>query len=513
MKKHLILLAVLLAHALRALVGGARAETNVTQFAPNPVVFDQAATNDNLVVLMAAASEHNSGLTLLYSGPSVYPKHFWFNNWSHATNDYMKWNVALATGAVYHVYAKLSASANVPLRLSIAGANKVLNFTTRSIGWDQLDAGTIGIPSGTSQLVLQRTTTNATDALSIISLELIRESDRAAYNQRVASFRADTTWLSQSKYGLMLQFGAWGYPPTGPNESLAAFASGFDVPKFVNLVTNTGCKYVIWSLTWWTYQMCAPIHAVNDIVGNSNRTSTRDVIGELAAALHAADVRFMLYYHTGQDSHMGYNSTDWWRAQRFPEPDHTDRGTGDRSRFFTNWCNVITEIGNRYGTNLDGWFFDDGMVYYPAPFERLGQAAKAGNANRLVSYNAWIATRYTDFQEMWMGEGSHGESQFGSTGAGGNGVFTDGPQRGLLEQGMFTMEEDWGVHQQNQPIRTQVSASQAIGWVRSASARGVPLSLNMLMWSDQTCSAASLDVLLNLKKAIYGGGGSRPATP
>ena len=480
------------------------------QASPNPIVFDQTATNDNLVVLMAAASEYSSGLTLLYDGPSVYPKHFWFNNWSHGTNDYMKWNVALATGAVYHVYAKLSAGANVPLRLSIAGTNTVLNFTTRNSGWDKLDAGTISFPSGTSQLVLRRNTTNTTDALSIISLELIRESDRAAYHQRVASFRADTTWLSQSKYGLMTQFGAWGYPPTGPNESLAAFANGFDVPKFVNLVTNTGSKYVLFSLTWYTYQMCAPIQSVNSIVGNPNRTSTRDVIGELAAALHAAGVRFMLYYHCGQDSQWGYNSTDWWQAQQFPEPEHTERGTGDRSLFFTNWCNVITEIGNRYGTNLDGWFFDDGMVYYPAPFERLGQAAKAGNPNRLVCYNAWIATSYTDFQEVWMGEGSHGESQFGSTAAGGSGVFTDGPQQGLLQHGMFIMEQDWGVYQQNQPITTQISSSQAIAWVQSASARGVPLSFNMMMWSDQTYSAASLNVLLNLKKAIYGGGASGP---
>src|ERR1022692_1680907 len=107
------LLAMWAVSALAVPIPRAYADTNVTQFVPNAVVFDQAATNDNLVVLMAAASEHNSGLTLYYDGPSVYPKHFWINNWSHGTNDYMKWNVSLVTGAVYHVYAKLSASASV----------------------------------------------------------------------------------------------------------------------------------------------------------------------------------------------------------------------------------------------------------------------------------------------------------------------------------------------------------------------------------------------------------------
>jgi hypothetical protein len=478
------------------------------QASPIPLVFDQTATNDNLVVLMAAASEYSSDLTLYQDGPSAYPKHFWINNWSNGTNDYFKWNVALATGAVYHVYAKLSAGAVVPVQLSITGTNTVLNFNTRSIGWDKLDCGTISIPGGTNQLVLRKNTTDTSQVISIKSLELIRQSDLPAYQQRVASFRADTTWLSQSKYGLMTQFGAWGYPPTGAQPSLQNMANGFSVSNFVNLVTNTGCKYVIFSLTWWTYQMLAPIQAVTNIVpGNTNLTSTRDVIGELSTALHAAGVRFTLYYHCGSDSQSpgGYDSTPWWQAQQFPEPGYTERGVGDRSIFLTNWCNVISEVGNRYGTNLDGWFIDDGLVYYPAPFEHLGQAARAGNPNRLICYNPWIAAEYTDFQDVFMGENSQGQSQFGSAPNGGNGIFTDGPQVGLLQHGMFTMEQDWGIYQANQPITTQITASQAIGWVQSASALGVPLSFNMMLWSDQTYSTNSLNVLLNLKSAIYGG--------
>ena len=485
------------------------------QASPIPLVFDQTATNDNLVVLMAAASEYSSDLTLYQDGPSAYPKHFWINNWSNGTNDYFKWNVALATGAVYHVYAKLSAGAAVPVQLNIAGTNTVLNFTTRPIGWDKLDCGTISLPAGTNQLVLRKNTTDTSQVLSIKSLELIRQSDLPAYQQRVASFRADTTWLSQAKYGLMTQFGAWGYPPTGPQPSLQNMANGFSVSNFVNLVTNTGCKYVIFSLTWWTYQMLAPIQAVTNIVpGNTNITSTRDVIGELSTALHAAGVRFTLYYHCGSDSQSqgGYGSTPWWQAQQFPEPGYTERGVADRSIFLTNWCNVISEIGNRYGTNLDGWFIDDGLVYYPAPFEHLGQAVRAGNPNRLICYNPWIATEYTDFQDVFMGELSQGQSQFGSTPNGGNGIFTDGPQVGLLQHGMFTMEQDWGIHQANQPITTQITASQAIGWVQNASARGVPLSFNMMLWSDMTYSTNSLNVLLNLKSAIYGGGSASLST-
>jgi hypothetical protein len=480
-----------------------RVLAQVPQADPNPIVVDQAAVRDNRVVLMAAASEHNPALSLIYSGPSYYPKHYWFNNWTNSATDYMKWSLSVPTGAVYHVYAKLSASTEVPLSLKVEGAGTELIFTTRNFGWDHLDAGTIFLPSGTNQVVLRRLTSSPI-SVSIMSLELIRESDRAAYEQRVADFRSDTTWLSRSKYGLMFECGAWGYTPSGPRQSLEEFANGFDVPRFVNLVTNTGAQYVIWSLTWYTYQMCAPIQAVDNILGNSDRTSSRDLIGELATALHRENVRFMLYYHTGQDRHLVYNSTDWWRAQQFPAAEHTDRGTGDRHVFFDNWVSVVSEIGDRYGTNLDGWFFDDALVYYPAPFERLGAAAKLGNPDRLVSYNPWIAVRYTDFQDVWMGEDSHGERQVGSGTFGGNGIFSEGPQQGLLQHAMFTMEQDWGIYRSHQPIVTQVDSDRAIAWVRSASERGVPLTFNMMMWNDQTFSTDSLAVLLRLRDAVVG---------
>ena len=111
----------------------------------------------------------------------------------------------------------------------------------------------------------------------------------------------------------MFQYGSWCYPPTGPKKSMEAQANDFDVPAFVNMVKSTGASYVIWSLTWWAYDMFAPITSVDAIVGHSNLTTTRDLIGEIANALDAEGIAFFLYYHLGQDSHVGYNSTDWWQ--------------------------------------------------------------------------------------------------------------------------------------------------------------------------------------------------------
>ncbi|MDB5048442.1 MAG: hypothetical protein JWO30_1513, partial [Fibrobacteres bacterium] len=89
------------------------ADTDVPQAGPNPIVFDQTATTDNLVFLTAGAAAHNSGMSVGDYGPV---KYMWMTNFNDNTNDYFKWNVSLATGAAYHVWALLNSGAAVPLK-------------------------------------------------------------------------------------------------------------------------------------------------------------------------------------------------------------------------------------------------------------------------------------------------------------------------------------------------------------------------------------------------------------
>ncbi|MDB5049297.1 MAG: hypothetical protein JWO30_2368, partial [Fibrobacteres bacterium] len=421
--------------------------------------------------------------------------YMWMTNFNDNTNDYFKWNVSLATGAAYHVWALLNSGAAVPLKLSVEGQTATLDFTTRNIGWDKLDAGVINIPAGTSILKLVRNSTGG--GIEIKSLELIRESDRPAYEKRIADFKRYPTWFTGAKYGIMLQYGPWGYPQSGNHKSLDDFTNGFDVNKFVSLMDASGARYVIWSVTWVTYRLIAPIHAVDSIIGAPGYTAKRDLLGEIAAALHKKGIKFCLYYHAG----MGQEPA-WEAKQKYPTIFHST-GAGDHSTFFNNWSAVVGEIGTRLGANLDGWFFDDACNYYPAPFERLGAAARTGNPDRIVSWNAWVAARYTDFQDAWFAEGNHGEAQVGDPAVGGNGVFTDGPQKGLVGHGMFLVDNSWGITGANEPINTTVTLSQVQGWVGRAGARGRPLSLDIMLWEDGTTSQATMNILTSMKNT-YG---------
>jgi hypothetical protein len=307
----------------------------------------------------------------------------------------------------------------------------------------------------------------------------------------------------------MFQYGPWSYPTSGSNPAIDAHTNAFNVNAFADLVQSTGARHVIWSVSWWTYQLQAPISSVDTIVGNGNRTASRDLIGELADAFQARGIMFLLYYHVGQDEHLGYNSTDFWSAQQWPNS-FTSNATGNRTPAINNWKTIITQIGNRYGTRLDGWFFDDGLIYYPADFEQLGAAARAGNPARLVSWNSWIAPGYTQFQDVEFGEeGCLGGTPIGAAPNGGNGVLTAGKHKGELEHCMERLEQDWGVHSANTAISTQRTAQQLFGPVSARLQRNAPVSLNLMMHYPGVPSAASMQVLTTLKGMLNGGTGTR----
>ena len=455
----------------------------VSQSGPSPIRLDQTVDLDNVVYLMAAGSAHSPDLTVLF--PDAFPKHFWINNFNN-TSQVLQWTVYSPIQADYHVEALISANMGETFNLSVLETTESVDFAKGSSGWAKQDVGVIPIPAGISTLQLLRTSSAANAAVK--SLELVREVDWAARQRRIADFKVDTTWFSKAGYGLMFQYGAWGYPQRGSKKSLEDQTDDFDVAAFVAMIKGTGASYVIWSLTWWEYVMNAPIVSVDTLLGHGDRTSTRDLVGEIMVALDTEGIDFMLYYHRGHEG------DPWFDVSVFPPAEFTQRGTGDRSVLFDDWEMIITEIGQRYGDKLDGWFFDDGVVYYPAPFERMGRAARAGNPKRLISYNPWVSARVTDFQDVMFGEGHRGEFIIGSADIGGTGILTDGPSEGLLQHGMFMTENDWGIHEEDQSIMTKVTPADAAKWRAAAAARNVPISFTLMMWEDGAVSQDSLDL-------------------
>ncbi|ROV57084.1 carbohydrate-binding protein [Vibrio ponticus] len=468
-----------------------------------PFIIEQNKASDNISVLMAISAAHSDGVSISSYGGA---KAGYVNGLDNPA-EFVEWKINVAEAADYFVYGMVSGNGtNQTLQITVDGSDP-LQFSTGShrdfSGWDKVDAGIISLPQGESTIRLAKTELGG--SVNVKSLELIRESERLAYQQRITDFRSDTTLLSKHKFGIMLQYGHWGWPAGGGDKKdINAQADDFDVPNFINWVKSTGATYIVWSATWWTYELNAPSQIIDNIMNDGGETtSQRDLIGDIATAAKSAGLDFVLYYHSGQDVHRssGYDSTHWWQKQNFPTT-FAQRGYGNRSTFEQNWIDVIAELGNRYGDKLDAWFFDDGLVYYPGNFEAMGAAAKAGNPNRLIGYSSSGGlARVTEFQDINFGEACHGESVTGSAPVGGNGVFVSGPEKGLLQHCMFVTEPsgggaDWGIHYQGQVAGSPVyTASQLRHWIDDASSRSVPLSVNFMMYEDGSIAPASAAVI------------------
>jgi hypothetical protein len=470
---------------------GQASDSVIQQTGNKPILFEQPpACYCGINYLMASTAEHNA---LIDNKTRE-------GGWKKMS-DYYSWTISIPKTARYHVTALITGychggNLTAHYKLFVVGTGQSITFNQGHDGWDRIDAGTLTIPAGVQQLKLVLATDAQKDTTSrLSSLELVEETAYQKMQERAKAFKADATWLADAKYGLMFQYGPWGAPKHGPRKGINQQAEDFDVPAFVQKVKTTGASYVIWSITWVGGTMDAPIKAVQDIVGNESMTSKRDLVGDIARALKKEGIHFCLYYQ-------GFGYCD----------------EKDRPQFFKNVKSIIADIGARYGTNLDAFFFDGGGQYYGGPLEEISLAARTGNPARLISYNDGgysRGPRGTDFQDVWFGEDSLGESpRYGTIGP--DGRFLDGPHQGLLQHGMNCIDNSpgfgWGVSDLNRSILFDKKiAGSAVASVQSAMHRHNPLSYNMCMWEDGTMCTETLNALQSLRRAIYPAKGAIPA--
>ncbi|CAF0833661.1 unnamed protein product [Didymodactylos carnosus] len=128
-------------------------------------------------------------------------------------------------------------------------------------------------------------------------------------------------------------------------------------------------------------------------------STTRDVIQDLIVALKPYNIRLMLYIHV-TDGH------------DFTEEEQMATGWNDPTDNYAKWNNfvndMVTEIGNRYGKGIDGYWLDMTTEDYFQDMidkQRLRQSLLAGNLDRVVVGNggggdtpASVAGGATDYE-------------------------------------------------------------------------------------------------------------------
>jgi hypothetical protein len=160
----------------------------------------------------------------------------------------------------------------------------------------------------------------------------------------------------------------------------------------------------------------------------------------------------------------------------------------------------MTEVGNRWGPLLAGYWFDDGgcFVYpYNPPFEELTRAAKSGYPGRMIAYNPWQHPRVTDFQDYYTGEVFRPPMRFFAPG---------GWYDGLLPFYLWRVDGDWGYTGGPAGIKPFTEASQVIASCREMIQEHRANCLNLQIYQDGTLNSQTVETFCQVRKAIQGEG-------
>jgi len=369
-----------------------------------------------------------------------------------------------------------------------------LSYNVPRKDWERYELGFFELDKGVSSITLKPDSLKG--ILELKSLELIRKEALSAYRKRVEDFKAaGKDAFKDIVYGVMFTYGKWVFDPEGNQKPWPQQYADLDMEKVADMVEETGAEFVIWSLTWADYYVPAPIKAVEDVLpGRSTiKYGGEDYVGKLADALNKRGIKLILYYH------IGHGDRQWWpKAAGVDARGKSLKNYGiDDSVFEENWKKIIGEMGERYGNRLFGWWFDDGIAYYPVDFEEFGAVARKGNPNRVITYNNWKVAGYTEFQDYMSGENHRAFNAKDLK----DGVLLHGKDKGLRAFGLFRTENDWAVHRGSKKIVVNQRFIDAFpGLAERARKNKYFICYNLMMYEDGSIAPESLEGVKKAKR-------------
>ena len=426
-------------------------------------------------------------------GPCHLPAQDWIEGWK-TPGDSASWKVSLLQAYDYTVaitYAAGERAAGATFEIAVGSGELVWEVRETGAwlgeeqGFEKIPLeGALRLPAGTSTITLRRVgEVKRGEVVRVHSLELISPPAQQAMivaKARARKIRAGADWLVGAKYGVMFHWSTTTQPLRGPQKPYPEAVSDFDVDALVDIVTDTGAGYVVFTAVHGIMHFPAPLKSVEQVM--AQRTCKRDLIAEIADKLHERGIPLILYFHHG------VGDADWVKAAGFLSK--------DKSRFFRIERSILTEIGHRYGERVAGYWFDD---RYPLqPFEDLYGAARAGNANRIVAFNSWILPKTTEFQDYYAGE--LGGALLTPTAS----YFAEGGGAGGLQpHGLIFLDDQWQHGYPDTDIAPPLFTNERIiEYVEACIARGLPITMNISITQDGEVSPQTLEQMRALRQAI-----------
>lgn len=443
---------------------------------------------DNVTVLMACDAQRPADLVEYQ--PGSHGK-FHVSGWRRPDQRCV-WTVRAPKDDDYAVTVILRRSNVTAIRLEVSSADATASGSLRERGWQRvLLPGLLRLTNGANALALSLAAVEPAAAMDaqVLSVELIRPAVRAEQDRTAAAERASTSWMREAGHGFMVHWTSQSCPRHGEPKSYAEAVRAFDVEGFADQMKAGGAGFVVFTTAHAFQYFPAPLGSLDRVL--PGRTASRDLIADLARALRARGIRLMLYYNAGAAS-----DPEWLKTSGF--------WSSDTSGFWEKWRAIVSEVGQRYGENLAGWWFDDGaiMYYHRSPdWRALTASARAGNPHRIVGFNTWEYPSPTAFQDFHCGEGNTQPDADGTLKPDGRGLLGEGPHQGLQACATVVFEGDWGHFARDREIGPSRWTAKDLRAMLDAFARhgNVPI-FNLEIYQEGRVSPATIDLFRQMQK-------------
>lgn len=309
---------------------------------------------------------------------------------------------------------------------------------------------------------------------------------------------ADATWLANCRFGISTHWtaqsqtvGADGWLP------FEEAVNRFSPTDYVNQVAGAGAEYVIFTTAHALQMLPAPCAAVDRVL--PRRTTKRDLLGELAEACSGRGLHVILYCN--HSCNHG-DDPEWEHAVGYHDP--------DKAKLIANLLAVLRELGKRYGSHVQGWWFDSCASLDPNdhdgwdkvttsfrdftfPWEEWVEAAKSGYHERLVTLSAGMLRHhiYSTHQDYEAGEANQPVAPPAAQ-------FTTDHLQG--HRWVCVDNPEWVHTKVTTPLAApRYSLDRLTDYVRTCNSVKVPVTFNVDIDQTGLISAESLKLLRQMK--------------
>lgn len=195
--------------------------------------------------------------------------------------------------------------------------------------------------------------------------------------------RSDRTHWMSGRYGIMVH---WLYPGLLPEKaarvrSFEQAVNQFDLPRFLHDFEKTGASWLIFTFGQNSGYYASPNTVIDQLAGPGH-CAEDDLMLDIARGVHDMGKRFIAYLPCEVAGNPSMHQAFAWQTQE---------GT-DQAAFQHRYLTAIREWAERFGSLMDGWWFD-GCYTWPIFHNRYMdwsawfETTRAGNPERVVAFN------------------------------------------------------------------------------------------------------------------------------